>query len=48
MPSESILEHAKQGRLKVKTEQTSPPLRVPSLLGEDAERNFDHPSYPPL
>ncbi len=28
--------------------QTSPPLRGPSLLGGDAERNFDHPSYPPL
>ncbi len=28
--------------------QTSPALRAPSLLGEDAERNFDHPSYPPL
>ncbi len=26
--------------------QTSPALRA--LLGEDAERNFDHPSYPPL
>ena len=24
--------------------QTSPALRAPSLLGGDAERNFDHPS----
>ena len=24
--------------------QTSPALRAPSLLGEDAEHNFDHPS----